>query len=85
MEENHIIETWDIFREYIPEKNRETAANHYIDFLIGNGVEVSVLEALTGYDPHLDDAIAIVVSEDQGADDDRGDEDWDEYENDEDR
>jgi hypothetical protein len=79
MEESLIIEVWDTFKEYVPEKNRETAANHYVDFLTGKDVEVSVLEGLMGYDPHLDSAIELVVGQDEEAeeDDDYGSEDED--------
>ena len=80
MEESLIIEVWDTFKEYVPEKNRETAANHYVDFLVGKDVEVSVLEGLMGYDPHLDSAIELVVGEHDDDDldeDDYGSEDED--------
>jgi len=74
MEENQIIGVWDTFKDYIPEKNRETAANHYVDFLVGQDVELSVLESVMGYDNHLDAAIELVVEEfkdeDQLEDDD---------------
>ena len=63
MEENQIIGVWDTFKDYIPEKNRETAANHYVDFLVGQDVELSVLESVMGYDPHMDAAIELVVEE----------------------
>ena len=64
MEESLIIEVWDIFREYIPEKSRETAANQFVDFLVGRDVETETLEGLLGYDPHLDAAIKLVLDED---------------------
>ena len=84
MEEDLIIETWDIFKEYIPEKSRETAANQYVDFLLGKDVELSTLEGLTGYDPHLDIAINIVLEENSDVDEDVDDDDnWD-YNEDED-
>ena len=63
MEEDLIIGVWDTFKDYVPEKNRDTAANHFGDFLIGQDVELSVLEAVMGYDPHLDNAIQIIVDE----------------------
>lgn len=63
MEEDLIIGVWDTFKDYVPEKNRDTAANHFVDFLIGQDVELSVLEAVMGYDPHLDNAIQIIVDE----------------------
>jgi hypothetical protein len=81
MEESLIIEVWDIFKEYISEKNRDTAANHYIDFLIGKDVDTSTLEGLMGYDASLDQAIELVVGEE--ADEAGEDDDWDSYEEDE--
>jgi thiaminase len=76
MEEDLIIELWDVFREYISEKNKEIAANHYVDFLVGQDVKTSVLEGLMGYDPHLDGAIELVLRADGAVDeDDEDDED----------
>ena len=73
MEESLIIETWDVFKEYIPEKNRDTAASHYVDFLVGKDVELSVLEGLMGYDSSLDQAIELIVGENKEEDDDEDD------------
>ena len=81
MEESLIMEVWDTFREYVPEKNREMAANQYVDFLLGKDVETSILEGLLGYDPHLDDAIKTAL-EDEGGN--AEEEDYDSYEEDED-
>jgi len=69
MEESLIIELWDVFKEYVPEKNREAVAAHYVDFLLGKDVEVSILEGLMGYDTHLDLAIETVLEEEQQEDD----------------
>jgi hypothetical protein len=63
MEEQLIIDVWDTFKDYIPEKNRETAASHYVDFLVGQDIELSVLESVMGYDANLDSAIEIIVEE----------------------
>ena len=65
MDENLIITVWDVFREYIPEKNREMAANQYVDFLLGNDISVETLSSFSGYDAHLDDAIKTVVDEEE--------------------
>jgi len=78
MEEDLIIEVWDIFKEYVPEKNRETAANHYVDFLLGKDVETSTLQSLMGYDVHLDQAIELVVGDEEVEEIDE--DDWDSYE-----
>lgn len=83
MEEELIIEIWDVFKEYISEKNKETAANHFVDMLIGRDVESSVLKALVGYDSHLDDAIELAFQDEVEEDDDFDDDDYD-YDNDED-
>lgn len=61
MEESLIIEVWDTFKEYVPDKNKELAAHQYVDFLIGKDVEIAALESLMSYDPHLDIAIKSVV------------------------
>ena len=74
MDEQLIMTVWDLFREYIPEKNREMAANQYVDFLLGNDISVDTLNTFTGYDPHLDEAIKS-VTEDESGDEDSYDED----------
>ena len=77
MEEDLIIEVWDTFREYVSDKNKEVAANQYIDFLIGKDVELSVLQGLMGYDTYLDNAIQLVVDENKDEEDDIDEEDYD--------
>jgi hypothetical protein len=84
MEEDVIIGIWDTFKEYVPEKNRENAAAQFIDFLLGRDVELSVIENLAGFDPHLDSAIELVVDEEGGYDSEDDEEDRDRYEDDED-
>jgi len=76
MNEHLIITVWDLFREYIPEKTRELAANQYVDFLLNHEVELDVLQSIAGCDPHLDDAIKAVADEDD--EDDYEDEEEDE-------
>jgi hypothetical protein len=81
MEEDLIIEVWDVFKEYISDKNKETAANHFVDFLLGKDVDTNVLKGLVGYDPHLDDAIELVTQDDdEASDDDETDYDYGEDE-----
>jgi hypothetical protein len=83
MEEQLIIEIWDTFRDYIPEKTRETAANQFVDFLVGKDVDVATLEGLMGYDPHLDDALEIVLGEFKEAEDSDNDDEYDGWEEEE--
>ena len=80
MEEDLIIEVWDVFKEYISDKNKETAANHFIDFLLGKDVDTGVLKGLVGYDSHLDEAIELVVGEEVEEDIDEEDYDYGEDE-----
>lgn len=75
MDESLIIELWDIFKEYIPDKNKETAASQFVDFLVGKDVTSDVLESLIGYDTHLDEAIKYVLDT-YNSDDDEIDEDY---------
>jgi hypothetical protein len=77
MDEALIIETWDTFKDYISEKNRETAASHFVDFLLGKDVELSVLESVMGYDPNLDNAIKLVLDEERQEEEDESE--WDSY------
>lgn len=79
MNEHLIITVWDLFREYIPEKTRELAANQYVDFLLTHEVELDILQSLAGYDPHLDDAIKAVADEEDEEDDFEDDEDDEDY------
>jgi hypothetical protein len=82
MDENLIMVVWDMFREYIPEKNRDMAANQYVDFLLGNDISVDTLNAYTGYDNHLDDAIKTASADESEDDEDEYNEDG--YDEDED-
>ena len=77
MDEQLIIEVWDTFKDYIPEKNRETAANQYVDFLINKDIELTELQNVMGYDSHLDSAIEFVIEEYKDDADDEENEDWD--------
>ena len=84
MEEDLIVELWDVFREYISDKNKEVAANQYVDFLLGKDVELSTLEGLMGYDTHLDNAIELVINEEKEDADPDEEDNWDFDEADED-
>lgn len=80
MEDDLIIEMWDLFKEYMTDKNKFVAADQYVEFLIGKDVEDSVMLGLKGYDVYLDQAIAMHI----GAESCDDDEDFDEVEDEED-
>ena len=85
MEEQQIIEIWDTFRDYIPEKSLETAASQFVEYLVSQDVEIATLESVLGYDPNVDAAIELVIKEhSDGYDDDEDDEELDEGIEDED-
>ena len=85
MEEQLIIEVWEVFKEYISEKNREIAANQFVEFLSGKDVDQDTFESLLGYDPHLDSAIELILKEYESEDDDEDDDEDDfDYMDDED-
>lgn len=68
MDESLIIEIWDTFKEYIPEKNKEIAANQFVDFLLGKEVDIETFESLQGFDSYLDEAIDIILEENKNLD-----------------
>lgn len=75
MDESLIIEIWDTFKEYVSDKNKEVAAHQYVDYLLGKDIELAALEALMGYDPHLDVAIKAVMDEEAEWSDDEDSDD----------
>ena len=83
MEEDLIIEIWDVFKEYISDKNKEVAANHFVDMLLGKDVDTGVLKALQGYDSYLDDAIKLALEDEATDEDEEYDEDGWDYDEDE--
>lgn len=81
MDEQQIIDIWDTFKDYIPEKQRDTAANQFMDFLLDQEVTTDTFESLKGYDPHIDQALDLVMEEfsDQDEYDDDSEEDLEDY------
>lgn len=75
MEEQLIFEIWDTFRDHIPEKARGTAADQFVEFLLGKDVDMETMEGLLGYDPHLDAAVELALEENKEIED--GYEDYD--------
>lgn len=69
MDEGLIIEIWDAFKDHIPEKNRELAANQYVNFLLEHDISTDDLEGYLGYDKYLDDAIHSTLKEEDSDDD----------------
>jgi len=72
MEDELLIETWIILREYI--KDKQNAADHWIGELIDLGVSDETLEALAAEDKFL--AKAVEYNDNDEDDDDYDDEDY---------
>lgn len=84
MDEQTIIDIWETFKDYVPEKNRDAVADQFLDFLMNQEIDTETIESLKGYDPHLDQAIESVLEDaGEGDDYDEGD-NWDDEEEDED-
>tara|TARA_B110001454_G_scaffold199653_1_gene204622 strand:+ start:718 stop:966 length:249 start_codon:yes stop_codon:yes gene_type:complete len=52
-----IVETWRVLQEYIPEKDKAKAGEHWIGILQDNGVDKETLDALAESDDVLIDPI----------------------------
>lgn len=65
-----IVETWSVLKEYIPEKDREKAGEHWIGILQDNGADRELLDALSEADDVLETPIAEILEEENYEDDD---------------
>lgn len=63
MNEDIVIEIWDLFKDHVPERGREVLATQYVDYLLSSDIPADSLEGFLGYDPHLDTAIQAVIDE----------------------
>jgi len=67
LNETQIGDIWLNFVEYLDKKQLETVAERYIDLLADFGVSDKALQAATGVDEILDQAIAYYLNEDEDA------------------
>jgi hypothetical protein len=70
LNETQVGDIWLNFVEYLDKKQLETVAERYIDMLADFGVSDRVLQAATGVDEILDQAISYYLNEDETPDDD---------------
>ena len=66
-------EFWNIVKEYVPAKERQTAADHSISILIDAGASDDILYALKGCDKNMAQAVSDQLED--GYDEDGYDED----------
>ena len=77
MDDQYIIEIWETFKDYIPEKTRDIAANQFVDLLKSRDVDDETLKSLLGYDASLDSAIELVINDEDYEEQEEIDDDWD--------
>jgi hypothetical protein len=68
MDENDLVETWMLFREYVDKKQIEIVAEKFIDLMADQGVEEPVMKSSMGSCQYLDDAIRYYLDEDEDED-----------------
>ena len=66
-----IGDIWMMFADYTDKKQVEAAAERYVELLADYGVTDRVLQASTGVDPILDQAIEYYLEQPSDEDDDR--------------
>ena len=70
LNETQVGDIWLNFVEYLDKKQLETCAERYIDLLADFGVSDRVLQAATGVDDILDQAIGYYLNDDGEVEDD---------------
>ena len=81
LNETQIGDIWLNFVEYLDKKQLETVAERYIDLLADFGVSDKAMQAATGVDEILDQAITYYLNDDEMSEDSVDDsDDYDELE-----
>ena len=74
MNEEQIVDIWNLFKEYIDKKQLEVVAEKYVDLLADYGTSDQVLIESLGSSSSLDDAINYYLDADEDNEDDMFDE-----------
>jgi len=61
MKEDLIADLWHVVIGHIPEKQKADVASDFVNTLLDYGIKDTVLDALQGVDPYLDNAIAYAI------------------------
>jgi hypothetical protein len=69
MEEDMLPEIWNVLKEYIPAKDKVTAADHWVSSLIDLGVSDEALKELSKEDNYIRDAVLNAVPDEDFDDD----------------
>lgn len=64
MNEDHIVEIWTFFKEYLDKKQQSLVAEKYVDLMADYGTSDEVFQECIGGDGVLDDAITYYLDDD---------------------
>ena len=70
MDGTQIVETWQVFKEYLDKKHLETVAEKYVDLCADFGTDDEAFRDALGSDNELDKAIGYYLEEDVELDED---------------
>ena len=70
MDGTQIVETWQVFKEYLDKKHLETVAEKYVDLCADFGTDDEAFRDALGSDNELDQAIGYYLEEDVELDED---------------
>ena len=70
MDTDIIVETWQVLKEYIPEKDREKASAHWVNMLQDEGAEKETLDALAEADDVFNGPVSEALEEEPWDDED---------------
>ncbi len=69
MEEEYLGEIWSTLKEYIPTKDRQTAADHLVSILIDLGVSEEGLQKIAEEDKVIGQSVKDALPEEELVDD----------------
>ena len=69
MDSEQIIETWNLFSDYLPAKDKSVVASSYVALIMDFGASESYLKECMGNDDYLDTAILEIFEFDDEEDD----------------
>jgi hypothetical protein len=70
LNETQVVDVWLLFSDYIDKKQTEAVAERYVELLADYGIRDKVLQAATGTDATLDQAILYYLEDEDDCDDD---------------
>ena len=77
MTEDLIVDIWNSLKEYFDKKQIDTAASRFVDTLVDNGVDDSILRSAIGGDEYLDEAIEYYFDEFEEEEAEDTEDNWD--------